>query len=263
MPKRNPAATTSPAVSARPQIMRGARAVRRVRLVNPVVRPVVGGVSASHINVSTGTLGYFFRSTDPADSPDDVFVLSTCHVFADCNRGRIGDPLLQCAPMDGGGAPQTRFATLHRYVPLHVDRETPNEVDAAVGKLNADVEFENSILQIGRVRGFRTAHIGERVMQCGNASGLTCGRVVAMNCAAHVSLDHRNPLKWVPFSSAIRIEAEPPHDRFGRPGDSGALVVAESDGLAVGLYFAGARDGSYGLACPIGPVLERLRLAFI
>lgn len=245
------------------RVLRGGPQLRRVHIGNPLIRPVIGGVSAAHLNVSTGTLGYFFRSTHPDDSPEDVFVLSTCHVFADSNRGKIGDPLLQCAPMDGGGAPQTHFARLHRYVPLHLDSDTPNLLDVAVGKLDNNVPYENRIADIGTVDGCRPVRLGERVRFRGNASGLTEGRVTATDCSARVSLDHRNPLRWIPFSGAIRIEPEHCGARFGRPGDSGALVIAESDTLAVGVYFAGARDGSYGLACPMEPVLDRLSLAFL
>ena len=246
-----------------PRIMRGTKQSRRVRVGCPIVRPVVGGVSAAHPTVSTGTLGYFFRSTDPGDSKDDVMVLSTCHVFAASNRGSVGDHLLQCAPGDGGGAAGTRFATLHRFVPLTTDRSTSNRIDVAVGRLNSGVPFDNRILEIGRVSGWRAAVVGESVIQYGHVSGLSRGRVSALNDSAHVSLDHRNPMNWIPFSGVIRIEPVGGHERFARPGDSGALVVAETDGLALGVYFAGARDGSYGLACPMGPVMEELRLAFI
>ena len=60
------------------------------------------------------------------------------------------------------------------------------------------------------------------------------------------------------FTDQVRIEGRGDAP-VGLGGDSGSLVVtAESTPRAVGLYFAGPEDGTYGVANPIDEVLERL-----
>src|SRR5262249_23490873 len=44
------------------------------------LRPVIGGISTSHLTGEVGTLGYFFGSNDPSDNPHDIFALSNNHI---------------------------------------------------------------------------------------------------------------------------------------------------------------------------------------
>jgi hypothetical protein len=46
---------------------------------------------------------------------------------------------------------------------------------------------------------------------------------------------------------------------IGLGGDSGSLVVTENN-EPVGLYFAGPEGGEYGIANPIGKVMEKLKI---
>jgi S1-C subfamily serine protease len=62
-------------------------------------RPLVCGVSVGHRDITAGTLGCFVTIDAGAA------ILSNNHVLADENRAKIGDPIIQPAQYDDGGAP--------------------------------------------------------------------------------------------------------------------------------------------------------------
>ena len=64
--------------------------------------PPRGGISTAHVAVTAGTISCFCRSTRDGDDPEQVFVLSNNHVYADVNNANPGDSLLQPGPADGG-----------------------------------------------------------------------------------------------------------------------------------------------------------------
>lgn len=59
-------------------------------------RPAPGGVSIGHKDITAGTLGCVVID----DETGEKLILSNNHVLADCNRGKIGDEILQpgCLP---------------------------------------------------------------------------------------------------------------------------------------------------------------------
>lgn len=61
----------------------------------------------------------------------------------------------------------------------------------------------------------------------------------------------------------IEILAWPPGSRFAQPGDSGALVLAESDPTAVGLLWGATGDGSHASASQIGRVESALGVSTV
>lgn len=56
-------------------------------------RPVIAGISVAHFDVTAGTIGYFCRSTREQDYPEQVFLLSNNHVFADVDQANVGDAI--------------------------------------------------------------------------------------------------------------------------------------------------------------------------
>lgn len=225
-------------------------------------RPVCGGISAAHRHVNSGTIACFCRSTSPTAALSTVYVLSNNHTFAMFNEAKIGDPLYQSAPIDGGTS-REHFANLSRYVPIHYGSGAWNRVDAAIGKLIRDVEFSSEVCSIGRILGKTRAHEGMKVAKHGRNTGYTEGVVTSNSYDACVGLDYRNPRKVAFFEEQIRIEPSGPCRCFAQGGDSGSLIVDRSSNKAIGLYFAGAQDGSYGLASHIEDVAQDLEIELI
>ncbi len=53
-------------------------------------RPVVGGISIAHKDVTAGTIAYFCRSIKAGDNPDKIYVLSNNHVLANDQQRKNG-----------------------------------------------------------------------------------------------------------------------------------------------------------------------------
>jgi hypothetical protein len=225
-------------------------------------RPVVAGISTAHFTVTAGTIGYFCRSTHPGDDPTQAYVLSNNHVFANVNQSLIGDDLYQQGPADGGTAAD-RFARLHRFGNIVLGGQGSNLIDAAIGELLPDVEFRARVCRIGKIRGTAQAVENLTVRKHGRTTGYTRGQVTDESYDALVGMDHNNPNVVALFTNQMRIARISPYPAFGLGGDSGSLVVSTPKAEAVGLYFAGPGDGSYGIANHIADVLAALEIELL
>jgi hypothetical protein len=222
-------------------------------------RPFPGGVSAAHKRVNLTTLGCFCHSKLATDA-GKLFMLSCNHAFADMNRGVPGEPILQPSPGDGGGASADgdRVGRLARFVPLRLDGSTPNLVDAAIAQVATGISVRNEVCTIGPLQGIKPASEGMLVRKHGRTTGYTEGKVESV--LFDWTLQY-TPTAWVYVVNQIFIEPVAGYTAFARGGDSGSVVVAKSTPHVVGLYFAGADDGSYGLANPIAAVCQALRIS--
>ena len=225
-------------------------------------RPLVAGISTAHHDITAGTLSCFCRSVRPGDPAEQVYVLSNNHVFADVNRGKPGDALFQPGPVDGGSTAD-KIAELRRFVPIKLGGAEGNRVDGAIGALVAGVEHENAVCTIGPLGCAGRAHEGDRVRKHGRTTGLTAGTVTDEAYDARVGMDHADASVFALFENQLRIQRAPEVPAFGLGGDSGSLVVAEDQGTAVGLYFAGPGDGSYGVANQFEDVLRELEVELL
>jgi hypothetical protein len=92
--------------------LRAARAAEAVDLDRTKrIRPAPGGVSIGHFQITAGTLGVLaHRGGRPV-------ILSNNHVLANQNAARVGDPILQPGPADGGRLQDT-IARLVDFVPI-------------------------------------------------------------------------------------------------------------------------------------------------
>ena len=219
-------------------------------------------ISAAQIDVTTGTIACFCRSTRHGDDLSKVYVLSNNHVFANVNEALIGDDLAQPGPADAGTSDDL-FATLYRFVPLTLGGSTPNRIDAAIGELSPGVEFQPELCQIGKIEGVGQAEENTDVRKHGRTTGFTEGTVTDESYNALVGMDHGDPSVVALFENQMRIESIPPYSAFGLGGDSGSLVVDKSKVEAVGLYFAGPPSGSYGIANHIADVLAELQIELL
>lgn len=224
------------------------------------VRPLIGGISTSHVSGATGTIGYFCRSTHAEDSASDVFVLSNAHIYANYGAAQTGDDLIQPGSADGGSN-AGRIAAYHRAVSL-VFGGAQNEVDAAIGKLPPDVAYKASICSIGPVNGAVQGAEDDEVVKHGRTTGYTEG-VIDDELIDFIMLPD-NSSSYVQFRDQMRIvPAGPAGSVIAAAGDSGSLVVKKGGREAVGLLHSAAIDGSYAYANHIDKILSQLNIALL
>jgi hypothetical protein len=225
-------------------------------------RPLFAGISVAHEDVTAGTIAYFCRSAKKGDDPESVFILSNNHVLANVNVGKKGDAISQPGPVDGG-TEQDDIATLHRYVRIKLGGKSENAVDAAIGELLPDTNYEAKLCKIGKLKGVMTGTEGLKVCKHGRTTGYTEGKVTDELYDALVGMSHEDPNAAALFTNQLRLEVVSPYQAIGLGGDSGSLVVAKKEKKAVGLYFAGPESGQYGIANPIDKVLELLEIELL
>jgi hypothetical protein len=205
------------------------------------VRPAKGGYSVGHYQITAGTLGTSAYDLLPGakisppehgiGTPSKYYILSNNHVLANSNAARIGDPILQPGPYDGGTNPADQIATLSRYVPINF-AGADNLIDAAI----AEAEFhdiDREIYWSGPVRGWRPKSrvtVGTLVKKTGRTTNFTIGRITAVNATVVVGYGGGKTAKFVDQIVTTSISAG---------GDSGSLVTT-LDGVALGLLFAGS-----------------------
>jgi len=213
-------------------------------------RPVPIGVSTGHPNITAGTIGC--RVTKSGK----VYALSNNHVYADENSAKIGDSVLQPGTYDGGVDPDDAIGTLADFEPIDFDGGN-NTIDAAIASTTTDL-VDNATPSDGY--GIpksppAAAVLNQPVKKYGRTTGLTKGRVYAINATVNVG-----------YSSGVarfvgQIIITP--GSFSAGGDSGSLVVVDGKGRnraedrrPVGLLFAGS--DLYTVANPIDAVLTAL-----
>ncbi len=221
-------------------------------------RPLVGGISTSHVVGDTGTLAYFCRSTHAADSQVDVFLLSNAHIYANYNSAQPGDALIQPGVTDGGTA-AAKAAGFHRSVPLLFGGAL-NYVDAAIGMLD-NAPYLAEICSIGPVNGVTAATEDDEVAKHGRTTGYTEG-IVDDALIDFIMLPSHSP-RFIKFKDQMRIVPRPPYPLIAKGGDSGSLVVKRTGHEAVGLLHSAAPDGSYAYANHINQVLKLLQITLM
>jgi hypothetical protein len=224
-------------------------------------RPVVGGISTGHYDITAGTIACFCRSTRAGDDPEAVHALSNNHVFANVNQALIGDPLYQPGPADGGTSADY-LAKLHRFVPIHLGGIEPNQVDAAIGALLPTIPHNSEVCSIGAVSGTLEPAVDMPVRKHGRTTGYSEGAIDDVEYDALVGMDHNDPDVVALFENQLRIISSN-SGPIGLGGDSGSSVFHRTENRIVGLYFAGPRSGSYGIANRIEDVLRELEIVLI
>ena len=235
------------------------------------VRPAPGGVSIGHEKITAGTLGVLAHRTS-----GEPVILSNNHVLANSNDAQTGDLILQPGPYDGG-QPRDAIAKLEAFVPIGFSerdlggvgrlleralsallapvglglRRLPsgktNLVDAAIARPLSDELVAPDILEIGPVAGTASATLGTQVKKSGRTTGLTRGRVTALDATVEVDYGGKTAV----------FRGQVVSDIPSRGGDSGSLIVDESN-RAVGLLFAGGATTT--ILNPIDAVLAALGL---
>lgn len=241
-------------------------------------RPAPGGVSIGHYKITAGTFGCVVRDR----ATGDRLILSNNHVLANSNDASPGDPILQPGAADGGQDGPDTIARLERLCPIQFNTEPPtcgtaqavadvlnslanllgsghrleairanpqasNNVDAAVARPLDGRDILDEILEIGVVSGTLPASLGMRVRKSGRTTGLTSGEITVLD--ATISVNYGSG-RTATFDNQIVTGP------ISQGGDSGSLVVAESELKAVGLLFAGSEQST--IVNPIQAVLDCL-----
>jgi len=258
--------------------------IGKVRLLDgrtDKIRPARPGSSIGHHKISAGTFGAVVRDVKTGEP----LILSNNHILANGSdgkdgRSRIGDPILQPGPYDGG-TEGDRIADLLRFWPLvrkvkpadcpvatgaakvgsklvHIIRpnydirfvkrnQDDNIIDAALARPVSRDIISPDIMEIGIPRGTAVPDVNLKVMKSGRSSGLTSGGITAIDVTLEVELDDAGDVGY--FSEQVVC------DMISRGGDSGSLVV-DDQMRAVGLLFAGS--DKYTIFNQLNNVFSRL-----
>jgi hypothetical protein len=227
-------------------------------------RPAPPGVSIGHYKITAGTLGAVVKDAHTG-AP---LILSNNHILANSSNGqdgrsKIGDPIYQPGPYDGGTSDDT-IAHLERFTPViteyqestcpisqrlartenlfvhlvrpnydvrfHKRNSDGNLVDCAVARPLSDRLVTPEIMEVGPVRSVAEAKLGETLVKSGRTSGLTRGAVTALAATLRIQM-HSGV--YALFTDQIVANLN------SQGGDSGSLVLNERK-EAVGLLFAGS-----------------------
>ena len=233
--------------------------------------PIRLGCSISPTTVKyAGTLGCFCRD----NLSGQAGILSNNHVLADVNGAAIGTTIMQPGARDGGRPKKDVIAALQRFVPIQFGG-FPNRVDAAFATLAAHGRAEDRATLFGSAdepEAMLTLRPGSPidpvpgmpVFKTGRTTRHTRGRVLAVNVNNYLVDVGVGVAR---FDGQVVIETTAPPQPFGRPGDSGSLIV-DQDGRPVGLLFAGSASGGAGNvgitgANPISSVTAQLGVTLI
>jgi len=204
--------------------------------------PVPCGVSVGNdLECASGTLGCVVQSrTDPGKR----YALSNNHVFARENAGSLGERLDQPGRYDNSCNQTGQFATLAGF--NTISATTSNAFDAAIA------EYTTNNYTLSMVNNLYTPSntvvqpaVGLAVKKVGRTTGLTTGKIGAINVTIKVSY----VFGTATFTNQIYVKGQ-----FIKAGDSGSLMVTSTGNNPVGLDFAGSGNSSF--ASPIQPVLD-------
>ena len=229
--------------------------------------PIKLGTSGGNVNDKTtsnnkvfccsGTLGALISRGGT------LYVLSNNHVLDKSDQGTPGDPISQPGLADSscGQKPNTIVANLTQSVSLE---NNTNPVDAAIAQIaTGKVDTSGAILDLIAAgqpappsSTLATPTIGQSVAKSGDATGLTCSKVMATDFT--VSVTYQTQCQGgtefkVKFVNQVFINGA----SFSNNGDSGSLIVVTDTARPVALLYAGNDSGT--VANPIQDVLSALK----
>lgn len=210
--------------------------------------PLRGGLSISDENhYAAGTLGGLVidRMTGAE------MILSNWHVLVADWGARAGQLIYQPGRLDGGTSLDT-VATLTR------DAMAVN-LDAAVARLNGGRRLVNDQLDLEPVAGIGWAELGMQVVKSGRTSGVTYGRVTAIEGIAKMRYGFLERI----IRHVVTIEPRLDFETVSAAGDSGSWWLEQDTRRAIGLHFAGSNAPERGLALDMPAVLDALNVDLV
>lgn len=233
----------------KPLWARAPKAPAKVNRTSRFARPVPIGISTGNAGeCSAGTIGC--RVTKNGS----VYVLSNNHVLARQNNAPKESVIMQPGPYDTGCSVSNtnQIGTLAEFKQIFFGG-VDNQIDAALGLCTT-----GSLGKATPSDGYGTpksatlaATINQKVQKYGRTTGLTKGKVTAINAIINVGYSGGTAR----FTNQIVVQ---PASGVGfiKSGDSGSLLVTDPGRNPVGLLFAGNSNGTMAIANPIGPVLS-------
>lgn len=245
------------------------------------LRPITGGISIGHVDITAGTLGCIVRVRELFENPpDDIkwwqkflnwikqlfgrecacslvmrevpLIMSNNHILANENRAKIGDPIIQPGDYDGGKYPSDVVGYLDSFTPISYKQS--NFVDVAFATIADGVEWLSGVEDIPVINDvILDAQLGDLVQKTGRTTGYTVGKVVGVDATSYVGYD----LGDVYFEDQIVIQDL--NGYFSDGGDSGSLIL-DMDGHPVGLLFAGG--GNITLANKMSRIADEYGIEF-
>jgi hypothetical protein len=208
-------------------------------------RPAPGGSSIAHTRVTAGTHGCLVVLNN-----NRLCGLSNNHVLANSNDARIGDPIVQPGPADGGRDPADRVGRLQAFVPIDF-RGGTNTVDAAVVWTSFSLlGARHHCYQINPtpVRPL----LNMLVRKCGRTTQHTLGLITGISVTIRVRYGAAG---IAIFRNQVLIQAFRGGD-FSQGGDSGSLIVTSGTRQPIALLFAGGSGSTF--ANPIDLVIPAI-----
>ena len=175
-------------------------------------------------------------------------ILSNWHVLAGTWHARPGWPIYQPGRGDGGDSADT-VAKLSRDA-------MSSGLDAAVAELTGSRQLINDQFELKPVRGVGWAQLGMEVVKSGRRTGVTHGRVTAVEGTARINYSGVDRL----IRNVVTIEPRLALKQVSAGGDSGSLWLQEETMQAVGLHFAGGDSPKRALAIDMQPILDALNV---
>jgi len=191
------------------------------------IRPIPGGVSIGNVSGQTGTSGCLVKN-----KKGQIFLITCAHVGAPSNRlfHSFNPSKEHYEPV-----PCYKYCKMpvkiNRFCLWYLRRHW-NKVDVSLIKPLDETMFTPYILGLGYPRGVADAVLGLPVVKAGCTTGITEGRVIAIEATINISFSIKGRLVPATFDDQIIT------DWMGGHGDSGAVLFTK-DMMAVGMLFAG------------------------
>ena len=217
-------------------------------------RPVPIGVSTSNsYDCGAGTIGVRVKDAE------GYYILSCNHIFARLNAANSGELILQPgrADLSCSTVLTDEIARVSDLEPIVYSPYHPNVMDAAIAGTTPAMVGNSTPGDGYGIPGSTpvTAQLGMEVQKYGRSTGLTKGKVYAINCIVLVPY----PAGATRFVDQIVIEPIRKNKTFVDVGDSGSLVVTDdANASPIGLAFAKSGDLTY--VTPIAPILQRFNV---
>ncbi len=258
--------------------------------------PLLGGITIANVkldpagNSHVGTLG-FFATINGVSGPRNIVFVSNSHVLMS-NGARVGDTIYQPPLLRqlgawivdpkasnnpvGSIANQGMFGDYLYTYPG--ETQQPYFLDCATVKMdicistwchsNCGESFTDQVIDLG-VNGSNAIVDVARILhtdldpntpyvvyKVGQKTGRTVGRVISLGAKVNVpgSPQGHNAIEIMPTQPDCTGTLQ-----FLDEGDSGAALI-NAEGKLVGLIFGHPQDATHGLACPIHPVLDFLKV---
>ena len=197
------------------------------------------------------------------------YILSADHVLARSSAGAPGEAILQPGTIDTNCSTQGT-ATVANLTQGSFSQQNPTfaTVDAAIAQVASGmVDSTGKILMLGNavdstgvpVPGApqagqgQASTVGLAVAKSGRTTGLTCSTVLATNLSTSVQYSTNCDGTGTIFNVTYTNQVDVAGGDFSSGGDSGSLIVTQSNATPVALLFAGSTSDTVGN--PIADVL--------